>query len=632
MSKRKSKEHNIIFVDCFNTIILRRKSNKAIIVEWAKRISQKYNIEYKKFYRTYNKINFKLSLKKVFVCGAFEECIKAVLTKIYFKFSKYFSLYSLKDFIKTSQDIYSEEEMRCHFVNEDFIAFLRAEKSKGKKIYVVSDFYCSASIIKNWLNNLGIIEIFDDVFSSCDFEKEKMTTKLYKYLLDRLNIKASDVMMYGDNIWSDYYMAKRSGLNAKRVKYKGKNMIKNKTIVNSDWDEIFYSGDINFSNYAFPLALFTARLYNELVANGENNVLFMSREGQFLKKLFDRYIEIRKELKLDISPINTYYFYGSRNSVMAASMKKLSEENFSHLFRFFRYFMSAKRFMYSIGFSEEQIAKVRTSFGKRTDKTCFNFAHSSIFRKLKKNKVFNEIYENNRKTQGDVFGKYMDSFGINYQKEGLVFVDIGYHGTMQDCIYKFFNQSIPIKGYYIKSRVRSVGTNIKVGLLGDKVNQLLGEKITQYDTFNYEQVLRADHGRCVKYEIDSKTGAVTPVLDDKRRDKDIFEAYVGPMQDKIMVKFEQIIRKGLNEKLDLSNICSLYNYYLIKNKSNDDFKWLLDMQDCHHDAFGYVGYGVKPIKRGLRKFALRFKDKFFLLKWLYIHNTKKRVLSDLGIK
>ena len=84
----------------------------------------------------------------------------------------------------------------------------------------------------------------------------------------------------------------------KGLKNKGEIMANNKIILDQSWDEIFNKyEENNLTNHAFPLYLFTVRLYDELVKKGCKDILFMSREGQFLKKLFERYCQLRKEAK-----------------------------------------------------------------------------------------------------------------------------------------------------------------------------------------------------------------------------------------------------------------------------------------------------------------------------------------------
>ncbi|MGN0798575.1 MAG: hypothetical protein ACI4L7_03340 [Christensenellales bacterium] len=403
---------------------------------------------------------------------------------------------------------------------------------------------------------------------------------------------------------------------------------KNNTIL-CKYDEIFDCyGENNLTNFAFPLYLFTMRLYDCLEKTDTHDVLFMSREGQFLKKLFERYCEIRKELNKDVANIRTHYFYGSRNSVFTASTKPLQEEHFDYLFRFFNYFMNARKFLISIGFSKEQVEQVKQSFGDKLDKTCFNLKKSKIFKELRENKDFVEIYESNRKLQSQSFDLYMKSFGVDYKKDGLVFVDIGYHGTMQDLIFKFFDNKVKICGYFLKSRAEQNLDNQKFGLLGDSNNKkLFGSKITKYDSFNYEQILRADHGRCLGYSVENDS--VNPILD-VADDKIVYDKYVKDLQDKIFEKFEKIAYQSLNQdNKNIPEICVVYYYNTIKNKQNKDYKWLLDMEDNHHDDFGYVGYPGKVVARSIRKFAFKLKDKFFVLKNKhYIKKLKKYLIEN----
>ena len=398
-------------------------------------------------------------------------------------------------------------------------------------------------------------------------------------------------------------------------------------IINNEWDKIFNKYE-NFTNHAFPLYLFTERLYNKLTLSGCKDVFFMSREGQFLKKLFDKFCEIKKELGQDISNINTRYFYGSRNSIMTASVKPIDQEDFEMMFRFFKYFIKPKSFLFSIGFSNEQIDQVRQSFGKTLDRACFNFKSSKTFKKLKQNEVFRKIYEENRKKQSKAFGQYMNTFDVDFYKEGLTFIDIGYHGTMQDLIFKYFDKKVKIDGYFIKNRATQTENNTKTGLLGDNLNKdLFGSRITKYDTFNYEQILRADHGRCLGYEIIDENTA-RPLIDTEHHDIEIFEKYVKTLQDKIFEKFVLIARKSLSGNFDIAKICTIYFYYTVKNKTKSDFEWILNMQDCHHDDFGYVGYPGKAFARWLRKFAFKLKDNIFISKnKSYIKKLKKSLIN-----
>ena len=387
-----------------------------------------------------------------------------------------------------------------------------------------------------------------------------------------------------------------------------------KTIINKEWDNIFYKYGEKyvFSNHAFPLYLFTERLYKELKTNGVKDVLFMSREGQFLKKLFDCYCKIQNEFGLDPMNIKTHYFFGSRNSTMAASLAPLENESFELLFRFFT-FLNSESFMHSIGFSKDQISEVGKSLKSNINLYHFNYHKSKCFKELKQNEAFKRIYDENRKNQKEAFLRYINSFGLDYKQDGLVFVDIGYHGTMQDLINKFFNSKVNMKGYFVKNRSPKEECEYKIGLLSDKTNtRFPGEQINSYDAYNYEQLLRADHGRCLDYKIVGEYAE--PIIDIELDDIEVFEKYVKEMQSQIFDKFELITKKAIQEKTDITNLCIIYYYETIKNKSMYDYNWIIDMQDTSHDDFGIVGYFGRFFPKGLRKAVFKAKDHIFLLK------------------
>lgn len=217
-------EHNQstqnIFVDCFDTIIFRKIKAKEVFKIWAKGLSSKYNIPWKEIYKKYTSTNFNMCFKKIFASFTLQENFNVVIERVFKKLIKKYSSLNQSDFIENAIDIYYKTELENFVVNKKMTTFLQSEKNTGKKIYLVSDFYCKSDVIKKWFTELKIVDIFDQIFSSADFDKEKATTKLYKQLLAELDLNPKNVIMYGDNLWSDVLMAKACKLNAKRIKDK----------------------------------------------------------------------------------------------------------------------------------------------------------------------------------------------------------------------------------------------------------------------------------------------------------------------------------------------------------------------------------------------------------------------------
>ena len=214
-------DKKIIFVDCFNTVIIRNKKNKDILRSWAEILGQKYNIPWQDICKGYKNTNFNLCFKKIFTKLVLQEHFEVVLEKLHQKLQKKYNELPKTDFIQSAKEIYIGQEMNSHMANMDIVNLLTREKENGKRIYLVSDFYCPKEFLRNWLSNLQIADLFDDIFSSCDFDKEKSTTKLYRHLLKTLEINPKDVIMLGDNAWSDVLMAKMFKIKAKKITFRG---------------------------------------------------------------------------------------------------------------------------------------------------------------------------------------------------------------------------------------------------------------------------------------------------------------------------------------------------------------------------------------------------------------------------
>ena len=89
----------------------------------------------------------------------------------------------------SSSKVTHGDTYNCFYINEDMINFLRTEKSAGKKIYLVSDFYCKSDILLKWFTNFKINDIFEKLefaeksrqspFARCQFSKQKLNRSKY---------------------------------------------------------------------------------------------------------------------------------------------------------------------------------------------------------------------------------------------------------------------------------------------------------------------------------------------------------------------------------------------------------------------------------------------------------------------
>lgn len=626
----------IIFVDCFNTVVLRKKSPQDVLYDWAKQLGQHYQIEPSMIYKLFNRARRNLAIKKLFKYHYTELRFDEIVLYIANSLIKNKSEIEIDDFCKTATNYYIFAEKQSHYANYDLIKELIEYKKQGSKIYIVSDFYCTKDIIGLWLKNLNIYKLFDNIFVSCDYKRTKSSGALYSIVCKTLKANKKDILMIGDNKWSDNLSARLRGINAKHIKTKepstqqqtkdaikhGNNYQQLKDIFNNTQDKY------NLSNYAFPLFLFTKRLYKNLKQNNVNNVMFLSREGQFLKTLFDKYCELIKQNNTDdyASKVKTHYFYASRNSVLNATLKDINEEDFKYLFRA-SHNMSAQKFLQTLNFSEDEIKQIKQTFEYDIEKRIHKFGKSKTFNALKNNNCFVNIYNKKRKDANYAFGEYLKTFNIDFEKEGMFIVDIGYKGTMQALISQFFDNQVNITGYYMgnkKSKFDIYPTQKRFGILYEQNNKsLYAEKITKYQVYQYEQICRADHNSCDTYKIINNEPTV--VFNNNTLDVAIFEKLTFPLQKQILEKFERIAMLDYFNCNYYEHICAYMYYKLIKNKTKDDWQWIMESQETHHDNFGDARYPFKIIGKNLRLFGFKLLDKLFLL---FVCIYAKKIKND----
>lgn len=621
-----------IFVDCFNTVILRKKSDQDIIFLWTKEIGKKFEIDPVIIFNLFKKV------RKVTLSQILKNRTEVLLTDSIKQIGEILSLnipdFNQDSFEKFAINSYIETEAKFHYINQDFIVKLREYKSQNKKIYMISDFYCKSEVIQSWLKNLGVDDIFEKIFVSCEYNCAKYNGTLYKYVLKDLNIKAKEAIMFGDNLHSDNVMANLNGIKSKRQKNKQpKNIDTNHIILSNginfeDFKEIINKNpeETVFSKYSIFYALFCKKLYREIIRTKEKNIFFLSREGQFLKKLFDKYLEIMKKKNILKYEIKTHYLCVSRNSVFNASLQDIDKEQFDLLFCTFKN-LSIRNFLTSINFNQEEQEEVRKSLKCSIKKVILNFPKSNKFETLKQDPVFIKIYNKKKSGSNQAFNAYLNSFGVDFQKNGMTIVDSGWNGTIQGLLDNFFEHKVRIKGYYIgcrKAKSKYLRNLDKKGLMFDLVhkNQIGNFKLT-YLQLTAEQICGADHARVDSYQL-TKDGNFEIVYDNDPEYIKFYKEHLINIQNGIIDNFVKIVN------LDYSNLSYLIlnaNSFLpniIKNKTKSE----KDFEDIslvtYNNGFGNItGNFYEKFGKFSRSSILRILDAFYLLISLFKPSSKK---------
>ncbi|WP_026660947.1 HAD-IA family hydrolase [Butyrivibrio sp. AC2005] len=83
----------------------------------------------------------------------------------------------------------------------------------GKKIVIMSDMYMPKVVLETILRNHGIVD-YDEIFVSGDVGESKQSGKLYKKVLSEQIGSYGNILHIGDNVYSDFLMARIMGIKA----------------------------------------------------------------------------------------------------------------------------------------------------------------------------------------------------------------------------------------------------------------------------------------------------------------------------------------------------------------------------------------------------------------------------------
>lgn len=297
-----------------------------------------------------------------------------------------------------------------------------------------------------------------------------------------------------------------------------------------------------FPELATTLLYFIEKLHDALVEQGVEQVYFLSREGQPLKRMFDMY---RDRVG---GHSTSHYLEVSRRSTLLPSLAPLDEENFETLFRQY-WRISLFEFLSSLGL-EAQTRSIAQALGlldgaetKREE----DFPTSPTFTALKALPLFQDLYESERVARRRAFIAYLAELSGGTPPARLVIVDVGWKGTIQDNLFALLCRKgdTPVHaltGYYVGLVAAGAASprNDKYGLLLSTV----GAPSPKFRVFNenralFEVVLAADHGSIVSYETtaDGRSHAIRGEFEEG----EMLATEVFPVQRQLFEHFERLV-------------------------------------------------------------------------------------------
>lgn len=516
-----------IFTDCFDTLIVRSEHPYGVVRRWCECVNRLYpNIDKEAVFSD------RMELTK---CKAL--AIEGIISIYEILASKYYEMGLITNREEFIKDI-SVLEVKCEestaHENYKVTKFLKTHKDNGSKIYCITDYHLSSDSIDTILKTLGI-EFIDGVFSSADYGKTKREGDLYKTVLDILQVNPSECLMVGDNAVSDIENAKKHGFHTKYFPnnvHKNILRIKNKMNFSSPTigqvgKELWKNSD-SYEEFSVIFFTFCARLYESAISRNATTVVFLAREGYFLKQCFETFQRLRipydKRLKTD-------YLKCSRRAIHSVQREKCLPEYFDCI--------SVRNYFTSIGFSDEEARECEMEAGITNPHTVLaDFGKSdeanAIWEKLA-DIIENRIAENQR-----AFRQYIHAKSASDQ---LLLVDVGWIGRMQQGI-DILIDDISTVGYYI-----GIYQNLfeqpyveRNGLIFNKA--VNGDESKYFHIFRsniqfYEQLLAAPHGSACFYRFGEHG---EPYVFEKwdKEEEELYKEVIEDVQVRLLNDFEKL--------------------------------------------------------------------------------------------
>lgn len=525
-------KQNNILIDYYDTLVHRSIPPEEVKRLWAQQLAQLIGIDVDLYplrfeiERNLCELSFEKYKEHEFIYN--EMCIE-----LYNRISNKIYLSQL-EFIEHCQRIEIKLEQHAQYIDEKNLTFILEAKQLGSSIYLVSDFYFNKEMYTQLLKYHHLYDLFDDIFISAEYMSSKKTGGLYKVVQKKLDLVNFDnCLMIGDNYHADVTSASQFGIATKHIDATASydfyqhslKALNFKQVIDSFSTLFFKNNTVVYAELSLALYLFIIKLHGSLVKNSVKEVLFMSREGEFLKTIFDQYNNLIN------GNIKSYYFYVSRRATFLPSLDNILTEDFEVLFRQYKN-MSIKEFLLNINFDDKQINDVVNYISFDITEKINDFEDSLPFRELKQLEVFKQYYESNRIQQKKYIYEYLARIGCDVRN--LHIVDVGWKGSIQDNIAKIFSDS-NIFGYYLGLNIATAKINksTKRGLLFDP--ESAWDLSTYSSVFNectaiFEVILGASHGSVEKYLLNGGIGFINNEIE-----QDLYKSTISIMQQNMLL-------------------------------------------------------------------------------------------------
>lgn len=334
-----------------------------------------------------------------------------------------------------------------------------------QKTIFISDFYTDQKFLKQVLEHVGSSIKFDKGYVSSEILLNKRSGKLFKHVHSELLIKPEEHVHVGDSLHADYHPPKSLGIEA--VHYINETEEEKRKINGQIFAKRMKERKLNFDALAFKqhhqslnqnqnefynlgkehsiiFFAFVMEIIEQAVKEGYSTVYYLTREGEFFKKLHDTIVkynpygfELPQSELLEVSRIATF----------APSIREVTLSEFMRLWNQYST-QSFNAFFMSLDVEAANFESFLSQYGiNPAEDIQYPWLDEKVIR-LFNDEQFCTLLENKLREKKELFLAYLQQKGIDPQTEKVLIVDIGWRGTIQDNI-AYMLQNTFVEGYYL---------------------------------------------------------------------------------------------------------------------------------------------------------------------------------------
>ena len=393
------------------------------------------------------------------------------------------------------------------------IDYLNSLVNDGEKVILISDMYLSKQDICELLLKHNIPTEKIEIFISSEYRLTKHSGKLFKHILKELQIHSGEMQHIGDNKVSDVLIPKLLGIRTKlywqskinhyeELVFEKNPVLANYMRISRLMNEEFSNNSEMWStatNVVAPITVGYMKWIKQFaIMNNINKLLFVSRDGQLMYKVWDI-------LYSDIKEIEYSYIYGSRKVWYFPSIT--NEDRYWYAIST-KGWIKTENILFDDFLEQFNIYPEDIPVLLKCLPELFNYSVKEIVT----NRLFIEYILNKSRENRKIVSDYFAQLGIR-NGDRIALVDLGWTGQSLESAREIICDKFPKCSVYgLVLGKRNAGNDkdwLNEWMISDQF------KCHRSEVYLLETIYAATHETVIRYKYNN--GVVIPVFKEKGR-------------------------------------------------------------------------------------------------------------------